>query len=492
MKKNDIEFDFSKYKIDDSQDSVTPEDIINDAKDQIKIFGPIDHDSVLDTLLDKLDKIDFYSLAELEEGDKLKTNHYLVIAIEHILSLALANDWGLCRRHEFIYVYNGAYWSLLSKDDLRDFLGAAAEKLGIDKYKARYHVFKEQLHRQFISSAKLNESKQDENKVLINLQNGTFEIKKGRTKLRPFDRKDFINYQLPFEYNPKAKAPIFRKYLNQVQPDITRQHVLAEYIGYVFVRHLKIEKALLLYGGGANGKSVFFEIINALLGAENVSSYSLKSLTDDKGYHRANIANKLVNYGSEINGNLETAIFKQLVSGEPVEARQPYGQAMIINQYARLIFNCNDLPKDVEHTNAYFRRFLIIPFDLTIPEKDQDKELANKIIKSELAGVFNWVLEGLKRLLKDKNFTYSKAIDDEVKKYKINSDSVQLFLNEENYISSSEYFTKIKDLYRDYRIYCLDGGYKPVNKSNFKKRIEVKGIITEKRNVGNVAWVEKK
>jgi putative DNA primase/helicase len=75
-----------------------------------------------------------------------------------------------------------------------------------------------------------------------------------------------------------------------------------------------------------------------------------------------------------------------------------------MTDYAKLIFNCNELPKDVEQTEAYFRRFLIIPFNVTIPEHEQDKELAKKIIDNELSGVFNWVLSGLKRLLMQQRF----------------------------------------------------------------------------------------
>jgi putative DNA primase/helicase len=81
------------------------------------------------------------------------------------------------------------------------------------------------------------------------------------------------------------------------------------------------------------------------------------------------------------------------------------GNHFILKQYAKLIFNCNELPKDVEHTNAYFRRFLIIPFDVTIPPHEQDKNLHTKIIENELSGVFNWVLEGLNRLLEQKRFS---------------------------------------------------------------------------------------
>ena len=99
------------------------------------------------------------------------------------------------------------------------------------------------------------------------------------------------------------------------------------------------------------------------------------------------LGNKLVNYASEINGKMDVSIFKQLVSGEPVDARLPYGEPFTLSNYGKLIFNCNQLPTSVEHTHAFFRRFLIIPFEVTIPEEQQDKQLSEKIINSELAGV---------------------------------------------------------------------------------------------------------
>ncbi len=82
------------------------------------------------------------------------------------------------------------------------------------------------------------------------------------------------------------------------------------------------------------------------------------------------------------------------------------------------------MPKDVEHTNAYFRRFLIIPFDETIPEHEQDKGLSSKIIDHELSGVFNWVLNGLDRLLKQKRFSDCEAAKQAVEQYKNESNSV--------------------------------------------------------------------
>jgi len=320
----------------------------------------IQHRLVLADLLKKIQRIDFVAETGIQE---LKKKHYLITAVEQVIRKAEENNFGLARKYDFFYLYNGAFWQLLDDQELKDFLGRAAEKLGVERFDARHYQFRDDLLKQFITSAILPEPEIPKHTTVVNLLNGTLTISPEGANLSPFDRSDFLTYQLPYEYNPGAEAPRFIQYLNEVLPDQSSQQVLAEFLGYVFVTnsHLKLEKALLLYGSGANGKSVFFEIVKAMLGNENLSSYSLSSLTNESGYYRAEIAHKLANYASEINGNLEAARFKALVSGEPIEARKPYGQAFILENYARLIFNSNELPRDVEHTAAFFRRFLIIP-----------------------------------------------------------------------------------------------------------------------------------
>jgi len=456
------------------------------------------HNEVLTELILQLQPLDFEALANPNNAEDFKLNnkHYLVLSIEHILDVAKNNNWGLCKNNDFIYLYNGSFWTELDKETFQKFLGEAAEKLGVSKFNAKYHRFREELFKQFLTTAYLPTPKTEKNKVLINLQNGTFEISPDSTMLRAFASSDFITYQLPFEYNPEAIAPRFEAYLNKVLPDKERQNLLAEFLGYVFIRHgsnsLKEEKALVLYGTGSNGKSVLFEVVNALIGGDNVSSYSLQELTNENGYYRAKIANKLVNYASEINGKLEASIFKQLVSGEPVTARLPYGHPFTLYDYAKLIFNCNELPKDVEHTNAYFRRFIIIPFDVTIPQHEQDKELHSKIIDCELSGVFNWVLQGLDRLLSQKGFSECDAAKRAVEQYRIESDSVQMFLLEFEYSPSINGETPLKELFAEYRSYCADNGFKSCSNKTFSDRIKGNGFYTERKNYGNVVFAQRK
>ncbi len=483
------------------------------------------HNKILNHLLDQIEPLDFETLAypeaksireQMEDLDingsdedkeewnmyskqlnklKLNVKHYLVLSIENTLKLAEKNQWGLCKNLDFIYLFNGTYWDEVNVETFQKFLGEAAEKMGVPKFSARYYQFREQLFKQFLASGHLPTPESEKDTVLINLLNGTFEINPQGIKLRPFDRSDFITYKLPFEYDPQAKAPLFEAYLNRVLPDKDRQKVLAEYLGFVFIKHgsnaLKEEKALILFGTGANGKSVFFEIVNALLGSDNVSSYSLQSLTNDNGYFRAKLANKLVNYASEINGKLEASIFKQLVSGEPVEARLPYGEPFILKQYARMIFNCNELPKDVEHTAAYFRRFLIIPFDVTIPESEQDKNLHTKIILNELSGVFNWVIEGLNRLLEQKHFSDCDAAKKAVEQYEIESDSVKMFLVDNEYKVSAINEIPLKELVSEYRSYCIENGFRACSRNTLTGRLRSSGYQLNRKNYGTVVNAEK-
>ncbi|WP_212000231.1 phage/plasmid primase, P4 family [Chitinophaga sp. HK235] len=523
---------FPKPNFPEPSQPLTVTSILEHSRELLAQGKPVAHELILNRLLEKVQPVDFLSMAfshvnglredlnglesklitkegAFNDDDtirekvknlraliakcRLKQAHYLIISIEEILRIATANRWGICQHQDFIYLYNGAYWSQLSTDELKGFLGKCGEKMGIDKYKSRFYMFRDHLLKQFFDSAHLPSPLQPHNVVFINLQNGTFEITPEGTRLREFKRDDFITYQLPFAFDQTAKAPLFSRYLNTVLPDIQRQRVLAEYIGYVFIHPstLKLEKSLLLYGSGANGKSVFFEIINALLGAENICSYSLQSLTDTTGYYRAKLANKLVNYASEINGNLEASIFKQLASGEPVEARQPYGQAFNLTHYAKLIFNCNELPKEVEHTNAYFRRFLIIPFDVTIPPEAQDKELAKKIIQQELSGVFNWVLEGLHRLLTQKNFSDCDAAKQQLQQYQRQSDSVLMFLEDEGYKPSRIAFLPLQQLYTLYKIFCADNGYRLCSSKTVSERLRSHGYEMERKTAGMVVYLEK-
>lgn len=468
---------------------ITAHGIISDAMGRIRpTFHP--HGEILQMLLEKVERIDFHQKAGMLSDVEVPIWKIVVICIDEVLRLAKAHNWGICKNKEFIYLFNGAYWYGLDEDQLMIFLGDVSHKLGVPKLRSRHYDFRKKLQQQFNGVSNMYAPKSSSNSTLINLQNGTLEISPSQTILRSFNSDDFLTYQLSFSYDPAAASPIFENYLNMVLPARELQEILSEYIGYLFIPNdrLKLEKTILLYGVGANGKSVFFDIINALLGRQNVTTYSLAKLTDQNGYYRAMIGNKLVNYASEINKKLDPAFFKQLVSGEPIEARLPYGQPFILEKYAKLIFNTNELPRDVEHTNAYFRRFIIIPFNVTIPERLQDKSLANKIITNELPGVLNWVLKGLKRLTTNHAFTRSSIVDEQIERYKNEADSSYLFLEEYSYFPDPDNNRPLRELYTQYKEFCNENNYLAFSNRNFKKHLQIHGFETQKTRIGQIVY----
>jgi putative DNA primase/helicase len=424
---------------------------------------------------------------------KLNKEHFLIITVNEIISTAENKRMGLCLNKDFVYLYNGEFWKKIEQKTFEKFLGEASQKMGVEKYTAQYFQFRDNLYRQFTATGYLPIPNKPKYKVLINLRNGTFEISEIPI-LRAFDRSDFMRYQLLFAYDAEATAPKFQAYLNRVLPEKDKQEILCEFLGYIFIPTsiLKLEKVLFLYGGGANGKSVLYDIIRALLGIHNTSEYSLQSLTDVNGYSRAQIADMLVNYAGEINGKLESSRFKSLASGEPMEARLPYRDPFIMEDYAKLIFNTNELPKDVEFTHGFFRRFLIIPFDVTIPESEQNNGLANEIIKDELPGVFNWVLTGLKRLLTNRKFSESPSIDRALNQFKTESDTVKRFLEENEYLSDSDNKILLGVLYDAYKSFAFEDGNRVLSKSNFKKRLELNKIQVKRESVGWQVYVSQK
>jgi putative DNA primase/helicase len=450
---------------------------------------------ILNALLDKIEEVNFRNYANLlNEKSTLKKKHFLVSVIEILLEKTNQNKFSLCRKNEMVYLYNGEYWEHIDNTLFKDFLGQVALKTGVDKFDAKLHIFKDELLKQFISDARFEEINTDNKTTVINLRNGTFEINGDKQILRAFDKLDFLTYQLPFEYDPEAKAPIFDKFLKEVLPEKELREILAEYLGYIFIKNsvLKLEKVLLQFGSGANGKSVLFEIICALLGSENYTNYSLQSLTGRDGYHRAMLSNKLLNYASEINGKLEVSVFKQLCSGEPVEARLPYGNPQIIKDYARFIFNCNELPKEVENTNAFFRRFIIIPFRVTFEPEQQDKDLSKKIINSELSGVFNFVIDGLKRLLQNKNFTDSKIVKNQIHQYEVDSDTVLMFLEDNNYEKSTSETLKVNTVYNEYSEYCRQNGFIACSTKTFSQRLEKRNYTKKRSSAFTYYYIQKK
>jgi putative DNA primase/helicase len=447
-------------------------------------------DGVFSAIVESLPKtIDIRAEAGLAKQDNPEMREYAVVTIDKIVETARCLGFDFRFSGNMLYVFNTQYWL---KTDIKDnrqkisdalisFVTESSTAMGMNSVKDRFHTYIDHLCKQFItmvSSSQIRRSKND--KTLINFKNGTLEIDDEGYNLRDFDRRDFLTYQLQFDYDPNAEAARWKRFLDEVlppdnDPDRSRQKVLAEYFGSCFT-DLKIEKCLFLYGSGSNGKSVVFNVITTLFGKENVSCCSLKNLLSD-GSYLASIHNKLLNYSSETSPNVDAELLKTLASREPVDVRRVYEPPFSMEDYARLAFNANELPKQgKEYMYAFKRRLAIIPFDVKISPDKADPYLAQRIIQTELSGVMNWVLEGLSRLLKQGRLSDCELSDKAVDRYMAEGDIVAQWLEDRGWIEDETLQPKqckqLKELVLDFNEWCKKYDQnKTLGRDQLKKRL---------------------
>ncbi len=263
-----------------SKKSKLPEDEVKKQSAKTSTV-PLSADDVLMTMLADITKVDLVKTLQIDFADdllkyinsdtgkveflRIPQDMYIVAIVHEINKVAKRKNWMIAKQHNVFYLFNGVHWQRVEDDKMGAFFANASAKVGyFSPAKAKTSSFTKKGVDQLRTDATIMKSSNGNKTVRINLLNGTLEITGAGHKLKPHDPNDFLTYVLPFDHDPKAKAPLFKKYLNRVLPDKSSQMLLQEFLGYVFVRHLKLEKAMILLGGGQNGKSVMFEIVMAL------------------------------------------------------------------------------------------------------------------------------------------------------------------------------------------------------------------------------------
>jgi len=242
----------------------------------------------------------------------------------------------------------------------------------------------------------------------INLKNGLFNIE--TEEFKPHDPQYVFFTKLPINYNPEAECPAIKKFLSEIldEKDIP---IIQEWFGYALYRRYFIKKAIIFVGEGNTGKTTLISLHYAFVGKNNVSGVSLQKISSDK-FSAAHLYNKHINLCDElslkdVNNN---EIFKIATGGGIITGEKKFGNQFQFENFSKLTFACNRIP-DVKDSNddAYFSRWIVIQFNKTIREDQQDKHLIKKIItQEELSGLLNFSLKGLKRLLKNGKFSYDK------------------------------------------------------------------------------------
>lgn len=369
-----------------------------------------------------------------------------------------------------VWLFIGTHWEVIEMQLFYVFVKRCASILGLADIYCNDPEFMGHLYlRLLFRLMEYRKQKVTPGDVWINCSNGTLEIRKDATfVLREHRPEDFFTYVLSYAYCPDNDCPMWRAFLDKVIPEENMQLLLAEFIGYCFTKDLKLEKMGVFYGTGSNGKSVTLDVITMLLGSTNVSNVTLSALTIDDE-KRSMLEGKLANISHESKGELDTAMLKQIVSGEPTNVRKLYIGSYDMKDIPKLFTSYNRLPS-AEYTFGFFRRWLLFPFKVTIPESEQDVDLVKKL-STELSGILNWVLGALTGLVQRKAFSKSKTCDQAVSDYINSSNSAMRFLSDVCIVDTNA-STKLSDLYKVYATYCLEDDSKKIGKKNFQEIIE--------------------
>lgn len=163
---------------------------------EIAETGSPDAKAILDEMLTIFEPVDFYEEGHIDQGKSLSKQVYTIVVVEKILEIAREKHWDLATENTRIFIYNGRQWLIVSADGFKRFLQNAAKRMGVPDRYAKYFLFQDDLYKQFHSAADLPTPETQSSRVLINLQNGTFENNAAEHRLREFRKEDFLTYHV--------------------------------------------------------------------------------------------------------------------------------------------------------------------------------------------------------------------------------------------------------------------------------------------------------
>ena len=401
-----------------------------------------------------------------ELGDQLiadwKGNYAFMYGAWHFYASGL---WRADRRVEF------QFWNILIRNKARGIKPNAGKASSVEKYcQLRLLVDEEALTL---------------NTPYINLRNGLFNLDANELE---YHRPDlYLTSQLDFEFDPSATCPTWEHFLQSVlvQEDGSTDWQLIQLVREAFFYSLTSDTSyrvsFWLVGASGTGKSTLVNTLIMLAG-DSHTSIDLDSLRENP-YQLAEIAGKRVVTFSEPDSRqpLADGLYKKIVSKDPITARSPYGKPFSFVPLCKVWGSMNDTPRVSDRSDAVFGRVIIIPMNRVIPESEKDYQLEDKL-RAEIAGIFNWALQGRETLHKF-GFTHARQSEDARQQYKLENDIERAFVSERCVFKTGEKLSN-DELYLAYRSWCSESGYLAKGKIAVGKEWKRLGLVQVKSGDG--------
>ncbi|MGL6174981.1 MAG: DNA primase family protein [Cellulosilyticaceae bacterium] len=307
----------------------------------------------------------------------------------------------------------------------------------------------------------------------IVLGNGLYNISNG--SIEDFSPSYVAKNKIATNYNPSAYSEEVDQVLDRITcQDKDLRRLLEEVIGYALYRRNELGKAFILTGHGSNGKSTFLEMLDKMIGEDNISSLSLADLS--QRFKTPELEGKLVNIGDDISDDTikDTAIFKKVVTGEKITIDRKNQDPQVFRNYSKLFFSANKLPKIKDSSHGLMRRLVIIPFNANFKRDNggqYDVFIKDRLLTKEAMEYLLLLgIQGLKRVLKDQAFTEVKDVNVALEEYNKMNNPILRFVQEvkiENETTSH--------IYIEYENWCDREKEKSMGASSLGKELKKLG-----------------
>jgi len=311
---------------------------------------------------------------------------------------------------------------------------------------------------------------------LFNCANGTLELLASDVLLRVFIRSDQLTQLSPVPFEPEASAPRWHEFLKRIQPDQAIRRFLQTWYGYCMTASTKEQKLLINYGTGANGKSVFVNTLLYVMGGYGATTpvqtfmYDKQRRGGEASPDLARLKNARIVMAAEpeIGARIGESLVKATTGGEKIAARHLYADMFEFTPRFKIVISTNVRPYVRGQDEGIWRRILLVPFAVTIPEEERQEDLPEKLLE-EAPGILNWMLDGW-RLYSECGLFVPDEIRAATAQYRSDSDPVYQFL-EECTIRANGQRVQARDFYHAFQRWCRANIGEPISQKRFGSRL---------------------
>ena len=207
---------------------------------------------------------------------------------------------------------------------------------------------------------------------------------------------------------------------------------LARLFGHALLGKVVEHVLAILYGLGANGKSVLVETVTKAFG-DYARPVDPGLLIDRGDVHPTGTAalfglRLAVTHETDAGRRLAEGTVKRLTGGDKITARRMREGFWDFDPSHSIVMHTNHKPVVRGTDEGIWRRLRFVPFDVVIPEHERDRNLPERLAL-EVDGVLSWVVAGY-RQWQDRGLAEPEQVTTATASFRGESDMLRLFLDE--------------------------------------------------------------